>query len=89
MDEKCVPTILRKKLPPFLEEIKNTPHTPKDTNYSVHMYLQENDLRVKEEGSEIVDFLRGKNVLVTGGTGFLGKSLMKNHSSSIITSLII
>lgn len=84
MDEKRVPTILRKKLPPFLEEIKNTPQSPKDINYAVHMYLQENDLRVKEEGSEIIDFLRGKNVLVTGGTGFLGKSHVKNNSNSNI-----
>lgn len=74
MDEKRVPTVFRKKLPPFLEEIKNSPLTPNDTNYAVHLYLKENDLRVTEEESEIVDFLRGKNVLLTGGTGFLGKS---------------
>lgn len=72
-DESTLPTVLRKVLPPNLEKIRHGHYTRDHRDYSVHLYLKENDIRVDENGSEIVKFLRGQNILITGATGFLGR----------------
>ncbi|KAF7286596.1 hypothetical protein GWI33_004636 [Rhynchophorus ferrugineus] len=77
LDESNIPTVLRKKLPSNLEKIKNGTYNRDDFDYPVHLYLKENDIRIDEEGSDIIPFLRGKSVLITGATGFLGKLLIE------------
>lgn len=37
----------------------------------------EEDINIDSKNSEIVKFLTGKNVFITGATGFLGKILME------------
>ncbi|CAG9770342.1 unnamed protein product [Ceutorhynchus assimilis] len=77
MDSNILPTVLRASLPPKLEKIKYGSYTENDYDYPIHLYLRENDITVQEDGSDIIEFLRGKNVLITGATGFLGKLLLE------------
>ncbi|CAG9770344.1 unnamed protein product [Ceutorhynchus assimilis] len=77
MDPNLLPTVLRPSLPPKLQKIKYGSYTEKDADYPIHLYLKENDIRIQEDGSEIIEFLRGKNVLISGATGFLGKLLLE------------
>ncbi|XP_030756630.1 fatty acyl-CoA reductase wat-like [Sitophilus oryzae] len=77
LDKKKIPVVFRKDLPSDLEKIKYGHYIRDDWDYPIHLYLKENDIRVDENGSEIVKFLKGKCVLITGATGFLGKSLIE------------
>ncbi|KAL1502743.1 hypothetical protein ABEB36_007845 [Hypothenemus hampei] len=72
--EDFVPTLLKSKLPKNLEIIKNGHYEKTEKYYLLHKYLQDIDIRVEENGSEIVPILKGKNILITGVTGFLVKS---------------
>ncbi|CAH1132266.1 unnamed protein product [Ceutorhynchus assimilis] len=77
MDPNLLPAVLRTTLPPKLEKIKNGSYTENDNDYPIHLYLKENDIRVQEDGSDIIQFLKRKNLLITGATGFLGKLLLE------------
>ncbi|CAG9770341.1 unnamed protein product [Ceutorhynchus assimilis] len=77
MDPNLLPAVLRTTLPSNLEKIKYGSYTENDNDYSIHLYLKEHDIRVQEDGSDIVEFLKGKHILITGATGFLGKLLLE------------
>ncbi|CAG9770338.1 unnamed protein product [Ceutorhynchus assimilis] len=77
MDPNLLPVVLRTTLPKKLEKIKYGSYTENDYDYPIHLHLKEHDIRVQEDGSDIIEFLKGKNVLITGATGFLGKLLLE------------